>query len=402
MRKITNSHNSLKTGKSTAIDNAVDFTGLPSEHITLLFESDNLNKFMDLYGFKGNIEKNELPKSFNITEEIKKILNTEELEKVKIEELTRLTTYASGLNKMDSIDVLNGISELLIITDKKSKDYILGINKIHDVGVSTLFESVEEVQLNLNNYPTETKILFESIQVLLSKQNKRWGNNYRMDNTYDGIMSYLQEDVQRILLANELTNTDNNLHMEIINSYLNNEINPLYVHFSTIKQMLPDVQTLIFDLSLIVEYFIQTNTEALQYTKQSTLFDYRRNSNTLVKLFSSSLYSSKIIHPTIVKQLGQTFAQDVDNTTYNENTPIITLLTNNIDFEKIRGYNYQLVLQSVVIKNMLGLISSSTVEFNLKLRPYIKAYVTKALELVNSIDVCNYKLNQFNANKSKF
>ena len=51
---------------------------------------------------------------------------------------------------------------------------------------------------------------------------------------------------------------------------------------------------------------------------------------------------------------------------------------------------------------MLGLISSSTVEFNLKLRPYIKAYVTKALELVNSIDVCNYKLNQFNANKSKF
>lgn len=394
MRNIT-SHNSLKTTKSTAIESAVDFTGLPKEHITLLFESDNLDGFLELYGFKGNTVKNELPKSFNITEEIKKILDSTELEKVKLEELTRLTTYASGLKKLDSIDVLNGISELLIITDKKAKDYILGINKIHDVGVSTLFESEDLSKINLQFYPQETKMLFESIQTLLTKQNRRWGNNYRMDNTYDGIMSYLKADVEKIMLQNELTSTDTNIHMDIIKSYINNKYNPLYVNFSTLREILPDVQTLVLDLSLLIEHFVMTNSDALEFTKASTLFDYRRNSNELAKLISSSIYSSKIVNKTLVNSLSNNSVVTEDKFTYNEDTPLITLLANNIDFDKIRGYNYRLNINSECAKMMLNLISSASVEFNLKLRPSIKAYVTKALELVNSIDVCNYKLKQF-------
>lgn len=394
MRDIT-SHNSLKSSKSTAIESAVDFTGLPKEHITLLFESDNLDGFLELYGFKGNTIKNELPKSFNITEEIKKILDSTELEKVKLEELTRLTTYASGLKKLDSIDVLNGISELLIITDKKAKDYILGINKIHDVGVSTLFESEDLSKINLQFYPQETKMLFESIQTLLTKQNRRWGNNYRMDNTYDGIMSYLKADVEKIMLQNELTSTDTNIHMDIIMSMLNNQMNPLYTNFSTLKELLPDVQTLVLDLSLLIEHYIMTNGDALEYTKSSTLFDYRKNSNNLVKLISSSIYSSKIASKNIIQKLCNNNKVNDESSLYNENTPIITLLANNIDFDKIRGYNYRLNISSIAAKQMLNLISSASVEFNLKLRPSIKSYVTKALELVNSIDVCNYKLNQF-------
>ena len=58
-KTISDNHNLIKTKKDTAIFEAVSFTGLPENHIKLLYESDNL------MGFTGSL-KNNMFNNFNI------------------------------------------------------------------------------------------------------------------------------------------------------------------------------------------------------------------------------------------------------------------------------------------------------------------------------------------------
>lgn len=213
---LSDNLNLIKTSKDTAIFEAVSFTGLPEKHIKLLYESDNLNSFKDYIGFNGNMEHNVIPKTFSISKEIENILNSESLNNTKIKELNRLTNYAKNYVNLDSIDLLTGISELLIITDKKAKDFILGENKLHEFETTKLNESIESNKFNFDNNVDDTKELFENLKDLLNKQNKRWGNSYRLSNTYNGIKYYLEGEIQRLMLMNDVVTTDSNIHLNII------------------------------------------------------------------------------------------------------------------------------------------------------------------------------------------
>ena len=263
MKSIKSNKNILLTSKATAINSAVAYTGLPEKYVTLLYESDNLDSFNNFIGFTGKMDDNGLSNNFSVTKEIEKILNSEDLENTKIAELNRLVQKATELNNLDSIDVLNGIGNLLLISDKKSKDNIVGINKLHDVGLTSLFEHYNIDHINFEIDQDSKKQLFESIQVLLGKQNKRWGNAYRLTNTYQGIMNYLKSEVEQMLISKEMVTMDTNFMMNIINDFITDGYNPIYRDFSSIKTLCPDVQTLVFDLILLINHYIISNTAPL-------------------------------------------------------------------------------------------------------------------------------------------
>lgn len=397
-KSISDNSNLLKTKKDTAIFEAVSFTGLPETHIKLLYESDNLNDFNNFIGFSGDMEKNAIPKTFSISTEIEKILSSDTLQQAKIKELNRLTKYAKNYVNLDSVELLTGISNLLILNDSKSKEFVLGLNKLHEFSLQNLNESVNFNQINFDENVEDSTELFESLKDLLTRQNKRWGNAYRLTNTYNGMMYYLESELQRMMLINDVVTTDSNIHMSIVKSFINDENNPLYRDINSVKGLCADVQTLDFDLMLLIHHFMVCNNESLDFISRSSFNDYKKAANMLISNISSSVYKSRILNEQIKTELDSIFT-DKDKSLYNENSPLVYTLTNNIDFSKFSDINIQSNLSVKAAHDMCLLINSSSTEFNLRLRPMIKVYVTKTLELIKRVDEARFKLNRFKYGK---
>ncbi len=390
---ISDNHNLIKTEKDTAIFEAVSFTGLPENHIKLLYESDNL------MGFTGSL-KNNMSNNFNISQEILKVLDNNTLETDKLKELNRLTDNAKNYVNLDSIDLLNGISDLLVINDPKAKDFILGENKLKEFEDTNLNESENSyfVKINFDNNINESKQLFESLKELLHRQGSRWGNNYRLTNTYNGIIYYLDNEIQRLMLMNDIVTSDTNFINGVIKSFLNEESNPIYRDYSNFKNISTDVQTLVFDLMLLVNYFVLNNREALDFIAKSTLHNYQNSSDVLITNISSSVFSSKILKEEIKEKFNEIFAEEKDK--YEQNLSLIYILTNNIEFTKFNQYSGSFNFVSTkAAHDMLLLINSTSSEFNLRLRPMIKNYFTKAYELVKRVDEAQFRLNRFRYGK---
>ncbi len=390
---ISDNHNLIKTEKDTAIFEAVSFTGLPENHIKLLYESDNL------MGFTGSL-KNNMSNNFNISQEILKVLNNNTLESDKLKELNRLADNVKNYVNLDSIDLLNGISDLLVINDPKAKDFILGENKLKEFEDTNLNESEKSyfVKINFDNNIKESKQLFESLKELLHRQGSRWGNNYRLTNTYNGIIYYLDNEIQRLMLMNDIVTSDTNFINGVIKSFLNEESNPIYRDYSNFKNISTDVQTLVFDLMLLVNYFVLNNREALDFIAKSTLHNYQNSSDVLITNISSSVFSSKILKEEIKEKFNEIFAEEKDK--YEQNLSLIYILTNNIEFTKFNQYSGSFNFVSTkAAHDMLLLINSTSSEFNLRLRPMIKNYFTKAYELVKRVDEAQFRLNRFRYGK---
>ena len=85
---------------------------------------------------------------------------------------------------------------------------------------------------------------------------------------------------------------------------------------------------------------------------------------------------------------------------YEQNLSLIYILTNNIEFTKFNQYSGSFNFVSTkAAHDMLLLINSTSSEFNLRLRPMIKNYFTKAYELVKRVDEAQFRLNRFRYGK---
>ena len=58
-------------------------------------------------------------------------------------------------------------------------------------------------------------------------------------------------------------------------------------------------------------------------------------------------------------------------------------------------FNIQFNISTKSAHDILWLINSTSIEFNMRLRPMIKSYFTKAMELVKRVDEAKFKLNKY-------
>jgi hypothetical protein len=197
---------------------------------------------------------------------------------------------------------------------------------------------------------------------------------------------------------NDIVTSDTNFINGVIKSFLNEESNPIYRDYSNFKNISTDVQTLVFDLMLLVNYFVLHNREALDFIAKSTLHNYQNSSDVLITNISSSVFSSKILKEEIKEKFNEIFAEEKDK--YEQNLSLIYILTNNIEFTKFNQYSGSFNFVSTkAAHDMLLLINSTSSEFNLRLRPMIKNYFTKAYELVKRVDEAQFRLNRFRYGK---
>lgn len=229
---------------------------------------------------------------------------------------------------------------------------------------------------------TETR-LFEGLRDLLAKNNKRWGISYHIENVYQKIMEYLNHEIEGIQNEANIVSVSNNFQEQFFNEIFMGTLNLMYRDVNTLKQLIPDIQTLVFDMMSLVHYYVKKHENEMSYINVDTYNQYLMSVKNLYSLISSSRKRSYVLYNN----------PDTVQCT-NCNDGIFGEL--NIDLQKLGGYTFDLQMKNVV--DMVYTIKSCSTEFNLKIRPVLRNYVTKTFELLGKAEhiiLENQKINKY-------
>ena len=315
--------------------------------------------------------------------------------------------------QVDSINLLNIVSNILILKDPFTFGKIVEETGFIDIVANNkvsfddelydeyqnLYESFKPLRtlLSENQIPSfedsnlvnqnqkvnnkDTK-LYEGLRDLLAKNNKRWGNSYHIDNSYNKIMDYINNEIDNIQNAANLTSVSNTYQKQFFSDIFMGNISPIYRDVNNIKQVIPDIQTLVFDLMAIVQHYIWIHDNDIPYINATVNTQYLLAVKNLYSLIASSKKTSYVLYSNRKLETGQCI--DVSH-----NDGIFAELK--VDVEKFEGYNFMLQHKSVV--DIVYIMKSCTQEFNLKIRPALRNYVTKTFEILKRIENISSRAN---------
>ena len=265
-------------------------------------------------------------------------------------------------NNVDTINTLAVIRDLLLVGNNKDKNKLQSLLSIEpDDKLTTLNESVN-FEFNKDN------INYRGLTSILSHNNPRWRINAQVRGSYEQIMNYLNQKFEDIQNA-DIVELDKNHDKTILYEYITGTVSPVNMNYSINKEMLADIQSLVFDMILLNNLFINQNQEKLQYINSRKVLKYQNISNLIIEEMYSSIVNSKILNKLFIQDL---INGKFDNSGgYEENITTIDRLTEAIVLDR-RMENY---LQIPNMIAMLNFIHSATIDFNLKLRNILREYV---------------------------
>lgn len=343
----------LKTKREQTVETVCNLTGLPKNVVNDMYPNLSNNFFGDLSD--GDIIKH--------YEDLMKA--EENKHKTNQEILDKLVNYQ--------------IDDLL--SEAGTNDYLVKLNALQDSNAKlTLTTELIEKINPLKNKPTiqsfDFKPLFEGLQSTLVKSfNKTGFTNVNIQSNFNLLMDYLNNEIEKETIRKSMETTDGSMHLRLIESFLSGHVNPIYRDMSSVKHLISDKQTLIFDMLLIVDNFFNSKEYDLSFVKKKNFTEYQNISNELLSSISSSVYSSKILNSEILELLK------------HSKSNFIKTCTSAIQHANFEGMNLDLYLVSFKsIMDILKFIHSSNIEFNLKIRKLINVYVSKSIELLNNTE----------------
>jgi len=394
----------LKTTKEQAIDLACSSTGLSDVIVGKLYESQKMlgkldDEIID-YLTSMNTEQHKYT-SVEFIEEISKIVAELSLNdgvdgnKHKFtQNFLQILTDFDNEGKIDSVNLLDVINQILIIKNPKIKNNLTSIMQLKFDETKILNENFNS-SINLDDN-INSVLLFEGLKEILSKNNKRFGVSYHIQNSYNAIMNYIDTEIKEIELSKKIYSIDNKYHIIILNEMLSGTPSPLYLHVNNVKSLVSDIQTLVFDMMLLVNRYFSVHDSSLEFVKRSTYNDYKKSSSDVVGLLLSSVKNSHLILDCDKKVLFKEIEISDDNIMYSyQEHKTIKLIDkfSQLIANDIVSYNtWNISLKSVV--DMLNFIKSSTGEFNLKIRPSLRTYITKGYELAASVEKADLALKK--------
>jgi len=375
----------LETRKDHLINQMVISTGLPVERIEKLYESFSYENDGDFVKINESFSSFIMPSAttFDFENFKKQIIDLSQQiinpqisleEREKITDLMFKTIQDNCGISVGTTQLLEVICYILLLKNDKFQKISeqISFGKV----TKSLFESekIDFTPINVSKKNTaeqnsinasEDKKLYESLKNILAKNNKRWGYNYHLDNTYNEIVKYLDSEIQELTNMNNVHTVGNTFHMELLKQILTEkQLNQSYRHIDVLRNLIPDIQTLVFDLMLLIHSYTEKNKEVIEFVARDTFIDFTDIEKTLFAAISSSKKSSKIINNSL-------FSSSVANNF-------------EIDFEKIDIGNNPIQLRSAI--DMIHIIKSCETEFNLHLRKVINKYVTKTFNLLASTE----------------
>lgn len=401
---LKNKDNFSLTSKEQIVNSICSTTGLSENIVTQIYESQKLVGMVDSEIVKhfNNISK---PKSIITADEfietLVSVLNDVKLDDPKKSELTNgfialLSDNTSTENEsyIDSVNLISIARDILISKNPEAEKTLGSILTTTDLSKNDIKSLNESFNMLLPNENVENTIqLYEGLKTILSKNNRRWGNAYHLDNSYNAIMSYIDSEITKFELDKNIISIDDNYHKIILRDFMTGNVNPMYKNFSAVKELVSDTQTLVFDMILLINQYISSKEYDLKFVSRNIYNDYRICSKELISMLASSRIKSKVINQEFLREFEHKNKKEFDNEGLeytlgyyerNAEIPLIDALTNNINGLYIESDLYNISLKSVI--EMINFIKSASFEFNLKIRPVMRTYVTKSLELSKRVE----------------
>lgn len=376
-----------KTNKDKLLESFSVESGLPIEACNKLYES------LGESGFKENIGNFLSVNLGNFANSLKSLMSVfKDAAPESINNLI-LNVLSESAEKDDSVSFFKVILYLLLMKDKTNftkiaddmniDEKIAGFIKTKSIN---LFESVglpsDVFELNINNVPVITGFnqgtsvdadveFYSSLKHLLSRNNKRWGNNYHLERTYDAIQKYLDEEIKYIQNKDAMYTVDSNFENDLIRQLLVGTLPVMYRDINVLRPLISDIQTLTFDMICLFMGFVKTNNQYMKYINRNTT-NRMINSFSVVygKLLSSKAKSHVLLNIEMV---------DTDKTQLKVNNQTLTEIFNDTylkdDISKTIG---SLDLTGAV--DILYIIKSCSQDFEIRLRPYLREFVTAGFE----------------------
>ena len=393
------------TSKDRTIQLVRSNTGLSTDHIEKIYESQKIEGISDesivnyfntlaqpinninLKDFFGSLVNGLSGIETNLTD-IKKTEVTKGL-------LQCLNDYSTGKDtnniNLDSVQLMSIIQQLIEIKNPEAKESFSKLDSnliLSDAATeyTVLSESMNFSLPEIDN--VNTVMLYEGLRDILMKNNKRWGNAYHIQNTYNAMLSFFDEEITNRKLAESMVSMDNTFHLELLNDLLSGDVSPINKDINAIKHLIPDLQTLLFDIVVLVNNYFINNEYSLNFIARQSVNSYKDASRTLIASIASSRVISKIIYDEVrdpnlaIDSNTSTICVSGENDWSKGN--FLQKLSGSIDQRKLKYDTYDVPLKAIV--DMLNLVKSSSVEFNLKIRPFVRNYVTKSYELCSKVE----------------
>lgn len=376
-----------KTNRDKLLESFSVESGLPIEACNKLYES------LGESGFKENIGNFLSVNLGNFANSLKSLMSVfKDAAPESINNLI-LNVLSESAEKDDSVSFFKVILYLLLMKDKTNftkiaddmniDEKIAGFIKTKSIN---LFESVglpsDVFELNINNVPVITGFnqgtsvdadveFYSSLKHLLSRNNKRWGNNYHLERTYDAIQKYLDEEIKYIQNKDAMYTVDSNFENDLIRQLLVGTLPVMYRDINVLRPLISDIQTLTFDMICLFMGFVKTNNQYMKYINRNTT---NRMINSFSVVYGKLLSSKAKSHVLLNRELV-----DTDKTQLKTNNQTLTEIFSNTylkdDISKTIG---SLDLTGAV--DILYIIKSCSQDFEIRLRPYLREFVTAGFE----------------------
>lgn len=410
MKKLSSVNDSIffTTSKEQILNRVCSDTGLDRLAINQLYENLKVNSGMTDELIIKHFENLAKPKGIITADDFHSslisVLNTGSVDEDKkgdfTEKFLQLLNDNSDNTKQNYIDSVNLISivkDILTIKNPEAKKVLSSIqstSNLIDADFSNLNESLNML-VPTDNVGNTVK-LYEGLKIILSKNSKRWGHAYHLDNAYNRILEYINQEIDKIQLNNSIVSYDDKYHMIIINDFMTNNVNPIYKDFGSVKTMIGDSQTLVFDMILLINNFMVNKEYDLQFVSKTTYENYRKSAQAVLAMINSSCLNSKILADDFKLRLRKdrnSQSNIIENEKFNSNEleswpnqyqDVLQYYSNNVDSRKLETSNYNIGLKSVV--DMLNFIKSASFEFNLSIRPVLRMYINQAYELTSKVE----------------
>lgn len=392
MKNFTDISNINLTEKDHLINEMVQTSGLDKIQSTILYDKflfesngtldDIKSKFKDFTKVAGDGLSNIIDKISALLADLN--INTNQ---IILDLIADKSTNPVSLIKI--------IVFILLAKDKTDFAKIVKNIKL-DFELENLMESVSVINnVNANDgsaeTPKEKAKFYGDLRTILAKNNDRYGNAYHLNDVHATIISYLDNEIEEIINKDNVNTVSDTFNDEFLQQLIVNKLNPMYRNINVLRTMIPDIQTLVFDMMSIVTAYVSQNATTMSYISRDTYNQYFDATKTLYYGISSSRKSSKVCVPFVEEKTDA--SKDKNEISYNPINKLLTTLQ--IDYDKFPIYNIQLV--SIV--DMVYIIKSCSTEFNLKTRSLLRNYVTKAFEILSKSE--KIILEQHRINKYK-
>lgn len=294
---------------------------------------------------------------------------------------------------LDSVGLLNLAANALLVNNENFKSTFDKIEIANEIPEIVELKQTVTKSLNESENKSNEIMLFESLREILSKNVSKFGYSYHLENCYQAIWDYLDNEIRNITNEKSILSKSLTFNAEIVDQILNSTISPMYKNIDTLRLSTPDFQSLVFDLmTLIWNWSEHQDKRVFSMISKSVYKEYIVATTNL----ATALWSSRINSTLLNAPLPDSCCKDGGYHDHELGTGAVNQILQSItdlkDDKKLLFQKWNIEIKSIA--DCVDLIRTLSTDFDVKLRPYLREFCTKTWNLIGRAEHIIYELER--------